>query len=283
MPTRRLVLSLATLLMLLALPMLRGCAPARHDAISLPLIVAHRGASHLAPENTLAAFSLAWELEADLVEGDFYLTNDGAIVCHHDETTERTAGVDRSVESQRLDELRQLDVGRWKGAAWAGERIPTLTEVLDTVPDGRSILIEVKSDARIVPTLLDTMIASGLDLDQMIVICFDEDVIEAVERLRPDVRTLWLASFDADVLGRWTPTLAQLLDTARRTGTDGLDLKANFSVIDAAFVTRVHAAGLELHTWTVNTTRDARRLAELDVDSITTNRPGWLRRQFAGH
>jgi glycerophosphoryl diester phosphodiesterase len=264
---------------LLAVLLLAGCAI--DDSPRLPLIVAHRGASDLAPENTLAAFRLAWEQGADLVEGDFHLTRDGAIVCHHDRTTAKTAGVDRPVAAQTLAELRQLDVGRWKDPKWTGERIPTLPEVLDTVPDGRAILIEVKTDVRIVPALVETMRDSGIDRGRLIVICFDAEVIAALELLHPEIRTLWLSDFEADGAGGWTPPLASLVETAGRIGTDGLDLEANLDVLDEAFVAAVRRAGLELHVWTVNDADVARRLDELGVDGITTDRPGWLRAQLA--
>ncbi|MDP6721144.1 MAG: glycerophosphodiester phosphodiesterase family protein, partial [Pirellulaceae bacterium] len=94
------------------------------------LIVAHRGASYDAPENTLAAFRLAWRQGADGIEGDFYLTKDGQIVCIHDADTKRTAGVSRQVAKSTLAELRELDVGRWKDEEFAGERMPTLQQVL---------------------------------------------------------------------------------------------------------------------------------------------------------
>src|SRR5262245_4724666 len=93
-------------------------------------IVAHRGASYDAPENTLASLKLAWEQKADASEFDVFLSKDGKIVVIHDADTKRTAGVDKKVVSQTLDELRALDVGSWKNAKFKGEKIPTLDEML---------------------------------------------------------------------------------------------------------------------------------------------------------
>ena len=84
------------------------------------LIVAHRGASHAAPENTSAAFELAWQQNADAIEADFRLSRDGQIVCIHDATTQRTAGVDRIVAQSTLAELKALDVGAWKDPQFKG-------------------------------------------------------------------------------------------------------------------------------------------------------------------
>src|SRR4051794_3938882 len=97
-------------------------------------VIAHRGASHDAPENTLAAIKLAWQQEADAAEFDLHLSRDGKLVVIHDADTRRVAGVDKRVAEQTLAELRRLDVGAWKGPRFAGERIATLEEVLATVP-----------------------------------------------------------------------------------------------------------------------------------------------------
>ena len=89
-------------------------------------IVAHRGASADAPENTVPAFQLAWERGADRIEGDFFLTSDGVIVCFHDKTTKRLGGGNLKVSSTPYQQLRALDVGAWKDPKWKGTRIPTL-------------------------------------------------------------------------------------------------------------------------------------------------------------
>ncbi len=100
-------------------------------------IIAHRGCSYIAPENTLAAINLAWELNADAVEIDIHLTSDKKIVLSHDPNTKRTAGVSYDIAKTPLGVLRHLDVGRWKGAEYAGERMPTLSEALATIPQNR--------------------------------------------------------------------------------------------------------------------------------------------------
>ncbi len=87
-------------------------------------LIAHRGASHEAPENTVAAFRRAFDEGADGIEGDFRLTADGELVCLHDATTRRTAGVDLAVATATLATLRTLDVGAWRGEEWAGNGSP---------------------------------------------------------------------------------------------------------------------------------------------------------------
>lgn len=260
------------------LVLLNSCTSA--PLYKTPLIVAHRGASHLAPENTLASFNLAWQLGADLVEGDFYLSSDGIIITHHDKTTKRTAGVDTKIHDQTLAELKQLDVGSWKDPKWAGETIPTLEEVLKTIPDQRGILIEIKTDESIVPYLVDVLAASDIRPQQTIVICFNELVIAHVKERLPTIKAYWLSSFDKNEAGTWQPTLAEIIETTMRVKADGVALKANLDVIDESFVAAIHRADLELHVWTVNDPTVAKRFSNLGVDSIITDRPGWLRTEL---
>ncbi len=129
-------------------------------------LIGHRGASFDAPENTLAAFRLAWEEGADGVEGDYRLTLDGEIVCLHDPTTRRTAGINLAVAKATLAQLRELDVGSWKGEQWAGEPIPTLREVIATVPPGKRLFIELKSGPEILLPLAAILAESGLPHEQ---------------------------------------------------------------------------------------------------------------------
>ncbi len=245
-------------------------------------ITGHRGASHLAPENTLASVNLAWERGADSVEIDVYLSRDRRIVVIHDATTKRTAGVDWKVAQRTAAELRGLDVGRWKDPKWAGEKIPSLEEVLATIPDGKRLLIEVKCDKQIVPELKRVLRASGKRAEQTAIISFDFDVVTAAKRAMPTVTVLWLVGTTPKrdkKTGRVLVTLEQRIAQCRGAGLDGLSACRD-SQLDADFVAQVHGADLLLHVWTVNSAAEAAKLTALGVDAITTDRPGWLRRQL---
>ena len=116
-------------------------------------IIAHRGASAQAPENTLSAVKLAWQYPIESVEIDIRQTKDGRIVAMHDATILRTTGVDLTVSRHSSDDLRALDAGRLKGRRFTGQRIPFLEEILETVPRGRTLFIEIKTPPEILPTL----------------------------------------------------------------------------------------------------------------------------------
>jgi len=250
-------------------------------AAAEPLIIAHRGASHDAPENTVAAFRLAMEQGADGFEGDYYLTSDGQIACIHDPDTERVAGEKLLVKQSTLAELRQLDVGAWKHARYRGERLPTLEESLDEVPPGKLIYIELKTGPEIVKPMLAALDASSLQPEQTVVIAFNADTIAEVERLRPELRTYWLVRYKQDDAGRWTPTVDEVIATLKRIKTDGLDSQAEMKVVDRQFVDKLRASGpFDFQVWTVDDPKVARFYTKLGATGITTNRPGWLRRQL---
>lgn len=245
----------------------------------VPILIAHRGASHDAPENTLSAFRLAWEQGADGIEGDFYLSKDHQIVCIHDKTTGRTAGKDLPVAETPFAELRKLDVGSWKSPRYAGERIPTLAEVLAIVPADKLFYVEIKCGPEIVPYLPAAFKASGLSAKQIRIICFQEEVIAACKQLLPEIKAYWLTSYKRNEATRkWSPTPAKVRKTLREVKADGLGTKAETRVIDQPFVDKLRQGGWEFHTWTVDEVPLARRFVELGVDSITTNRPAFLRK-----
>jgi glycerophosphoryl diester phosphodiesterase len=254
-----------------------------NSSVDRPLIIAHRGASHDAPENTLAAFRLGWEQGADGIEADFYLSNDGRVVCIHDDTTKRTAGIDLRVADATFADLRQLDVGSRKDQRWAGERIPTIEEVFATVPKGKRIYVEIKCGPEIVRPIQRAFEKSGLTTQQVVVISFKEPVIAEVKRTIPGVKAIWLVAYHKDhETGRWTPTIGEIIPRLRDCKADGLGTEARREVVDADFVRELRRAKFEFHTWTVDHPDVAKYFQSLGVESITTNRPAFLRKQLDG-
>ncbi len=245
-------------------------SPAAAQARSAVDIIGHRGASHDAPENTVAAFREAWKQGADGAELDIYLTADGYIVACHDKDTKRTAGVEILVAKSTLKELRSLDVGAWKGEDFVGEGIPTLEQMLEAVPQEKKVYIEVKCGPEIVPELIRKLEAFDRPVSRTPVICFNADVVAAVKKARPDRPAYWLSDLKNG------KTAESLIARAKEIGADGLDLKAG-PELDEAFAAKVRDAGLRLDVWTVNDIDLARRLVSIGVDGITTDKPKELR------
>jgi len=243
-------------------------------------IVGHRGASYEAPENTLSSIRLAWEQNADAVEFDVWLSKDGQIVLAHDKDTERTAGVKKLIVEQTADELRRLDVGRWKDPKFAGEKIPFLSEALATIPAGKRVFIEIKCGPEIVPELSRILKASGKPASALAIISFQDEVIAACKKALPEHQAYWLVSIKRDKkTNEWNHTPDALIRRAKELHADGLDLSA-CDFIDPAFGQRVKSEGLQLYVWTVNDPAIAKQMLAAGVQGITTDRPAWLREQL---
>lgn len=242
-----------------------------------PLIVAHRGASADAPENTLASFRLAWEQGADAIEGDFRLTRDGQLVCIHDADTRRVAGVSGLVARSAFSKLRRLDVGSWKGSRWRGERIPTLEEVLEILPSGKRFFAEIKSGVMAISRLASALRADPARRRQMVLICFNPAVIRAARRVLPEITANLLVAFGESSSRRCLPKPELIAARALRAGADGVGFQAH-PAADEHLIRALRDRGLGVHVWTVNDIATAERYTRLGVDSITTDRPADLHR-----
>lgn len=233
--------------------------------------IAHRGESLVAPENTLEAFNLAWSRGAVGIEGDFHLTKDGHIVCMHDDNAKRTGGVDRKLADMTLAEIRTLDVGAWKGTDWRHTRVPTIEEVLATIPKNGKIFIELKCSDGIVDKLKPVFAQCGLRKEQLIIITFDNETVKAVKRELPDHKAFLLIWVDSDkVTGRPLMDAQQMIATLKEVGADGVDCCAH-DFVDREWVQTVKKAGFEFHVWTVDDAVTGKRFIKNGVDSITTN------------
>ena len=157
-----------------------------------PLIIAHRGASNLAPENTLASFRLAKELGADGIECDVQLTKDHKLVIAHDFFTDAHTGVKGDIYDMTFDELRQLDFGKWKSPEYEGEKIPTIEEVLDIGKDMKMMHIELKPyldrDADFPERVVDAVVNAHME-DKVILTSFQYGLLGRIKEIRPEIRT----------------------------------------------------------------------------------------------
>jgi glycerophosphoryl diester phosphodiesterase len=238
------------------------------------MIVAHRGSSRDAPENTLPAFMLAWEQGADAIEGDFHLTKDGQVVCIHDDNTKRVSHTNVVVRATSLAELRQLDVGVGRWQSFKGTMIPTLSEVFSTIPKQKKIYIEIKCGEEIIPALLSVIDHSGLTKGQIVMISFKEKVIRELKAKAPHYKAFLLCSFNKQKTGEITPSSEAVLSRLKLAGADGLSSNTD---IPEQLVEALRSNGYEWHVWTVDDPKTAMRMQSLGARSITTNVPKTLR------
>ena len=247
------------------------------------MIVGHRGASYDGPENTVAAFRLAFEQNADGVEGDFYVTKDGQIVCIHDADTLRTGGKKLVVANSNLADLRSLEYGSWKDPKFRGEPIPTFAEVMAAIPVGKRFVIELKTGPEIVPYLKSELDRLNPDATQLLIIAFNKDTVAACKHTLPHIKAHWLTGYKQDKkTGAWSPTVDEVVAGLRQSKADGLGTQGNREIVTASFIEKLKAHGLqEFHVWTVDLQEDAHYFRKLGAMGITTNRPGFIREQLA--
>jgi glycerophosphoryl diester phosphodiesterase len=231
-----------------------------------PWVVAHRGASADAPENTLAAYRLAIERGARIAETDVHLAADGTVIAIHDDTVGRTTDGEGAVASMTRAALKKLDAGSWKGPAFAGEPLPTLGELLDLTKDRLVLCIEIKAGQGIVPKVAELLDARAMR-DQVIVFSFDADAVREARALLPDVPAVFLAR-NPD---KSKPYSDAAVDQALAVDASALGMSHRYverPVVDAA-----HAAGLPVFVWTVNEPEAMRAMAGLGVDVVISDVP----------
>lgn len=235
-------------------------------AFSQPTIIAHRGSSFVAPENTVAAAKLAWQQNADAVEVDIYLSKDNRVVVMHDSNTKRTTGQDYKIAETSSEILRTLDAGLWKSEQYKGEKIPFLEEMIATVPDGKKMVIEIKCGVEVLPALKMVVNQSGKK-KQLVFIAFGWETILATKKLFPKNECFWLSSSANDVQAKLNEKDIRKLD--------GINL--GYKIIDEKVALQAKNKKLDLLAWTVDDPQEAKRLAALGVKAITTNKPDLIR------
>ncbi len=239
------------------------------------LIIAHRGASAYAPENTLAAFKLAIRQKADLIEDDYHVSKDGKLIVIHDDTLDRTTdavakwgGEKIKVETKTLDELRQLDAGSWKNHKYVGEKLPTFNEATLTMLEGSVPLLERKGGTA-AQTLADLQAIDAVE--KVVVQAFEWEFLSELHQLEPKIVLGALGGKELD-----ETKIDQIKQTgAAVVGWEHKDLKPRD-------VKRLHAEGFRVWAWTVNDTEDIKRVVEMGVDGIITDRPAATRRIVEG-
>ncbi|WP_069884453.1 glycerophosphodiester phosphodiesterase family protein [Streptomyces luteocolor] len=256
----------------------------RHDD---PLVVAHRGASAYAPENTFAAIDKARDMGFRWVENDVQRTKDGELVIMHDDTLKRTTNVEEvfpdrapwKVADFTAAEIAKLDAGSWFGPEYAGQRVPTLEQYMRRVSHNHQKLVFEFKKPELYPGIekqgLRVLRKTGwLDKhhvkSKLVIQSFSADSVKTVHALRPDVKTGFLGTPAAGDL----PQYAKFADQINSTHTS----------ISADYVSAIHALKgphgkpLEIFTWTVNDAPNAVRAAGFGVDGIITNTPDVVRK-----
>ena len=227
------------------------------------VVMAHRGASSAAPENTLAAVKQAIEDGADWVEIDVQETADGEVVVMHDSDFMKQAGVDLKIWNATKADLAEIDIGSWFDPKFKGERVPTLQDVLTECKGRIGVNIELKyygHDDQLEQRVVD--IVESLDMaSNVIVMSLKADAVKKMKSLRPSWKVGLLMSVSAGGL--------------KNIEADFVAVNASFA--DRSFVQSVHDAGKEVYVWTVNDAPTMSAMLSRGVDGVITDKPGVAR------
>lgn len=234
-----------------------------------PLVIAHRGASAFAPENTLAAFTLAADLGAHAIELDAKLSADGEVVVHHDLTLERTTNGEGRLQEKTLAELKELDAGSHFSVKFRAERIPTLGEVFEAVGQRVLINVELTNYASLFDRLVPAVIALVKEFSlegRVLLSSFNPVALVQVRGAAPGIRTGLLLQ---DRMPRAALHTLEWLIPHK-------DLHPPASIVTSSLVDRQHEKGKRVHAWTVNDYDQALALINMGVDGIITDDPGGM-------
>ena len=264
-------------LVLAIIPACSRGAPTPETSATRARIVAHRGASVDAPENTMAAFRRAWELGAEAIELDVRLSRDGAVVVIHDEDTRRTAGVDKLVSEQTLAELRALDAGSWRGPTFRGERIPTLAEVLAALPPGRTVHVEIKSGADTAPAVGRVIQEANVEARgaHVALQSYDAPALAALDAATEGAPAFWDVDPPLGPDRQPQPYPLSVIEdaVAHRFAGLALDVRGVTDELLAA----ARRANVAMDVWTVNDSAGIDSWLGRDVRWIETDRPDLAR------
>ncbi len=246
------------------------------DIKNVPVeIIAHRGASFIAPENTMSSVRLAWESGADGVEVDIRLSADGKVVLMHDPDTTRTTGQSYTVSETTAAILRTLDAGAMKPEVFTGERIPFLEEVVSEIPSYGRLYIEIKCGGEFIFPLQTVIDACG-KRRRIAFKSFDIETLSETAKNFRDIPCCWLIERIPKNTEHDRPEhIRRFIEAALDRGFNGMSV--NSSGLTTLFVEMAIDAGLRLFAWTVNEPQDAKRLMSSGVHGLVTDRPGWLR------
>jgi glycerophosphoryl diester phosphodiesterase len=230
-----------------------------------PLIIAHRGFSGRYPENTLRALREALALPVDGCEIDTHRTADGVPVLLHDATVNRTTDGKGAIRELTLEQVRALDAGSWKGAEFAGEKVPTLAEALNTLKGRGLLVIEIKAAGMAAEVVWAVRKAGSLG--QCVVFSFDDGVVRQVAELEPRLPAIWLLGQVPVEEDEQQELLLDALESRCAA------LAPHYGALTPEFVRRAHRLGLGLWAWTVDDPAAMRRVAALGADALITNWP----------
>lgn len=245
-----------------------------------PKIIAHRGASFDAPENTLASVNLAWAQNVNYVEVDVKLTKDNIIVVFHDDTTMRYNQKEVLINQYDFKELSAIDVGIFKGEQWKNEFIPTLQQVLKTIPAHGILVVELKDGPEMENALVELEKKNTNIWSQLEFISFNYETIGMAKKVFPNNKCLWLLDLDYNSeTSKNIPSNKEIIHKVKAHNLNGIDVFAG-KIANKSFFKTMQQEHFEIYLWPINSVDHAKQYLPFFPDGITTDRPKWMKAQL---
>lgn len=235
-------------------------------------IIAHRGSSSAAPENTIAAFDLAVKQRADYIELDVQMTMDQHVVVIHDDTVDRTTNGSGLVKGYTLDQLKKLDAGSWFGHSYGNERIPTLQDILERYSKRIGILIELKHPKRQIG--IEKAVADIINKfaysRHIMVQSFDETALQRMKAYAPSLRTAFIIK----------PSMLKMAKSSLAVYSSFADcLNIKKTMMNRCWIDRIHSFGMDVFIWTVKDQKTADRIKKYPIDGVVTDHPLFFQKE----
>lgn len=230
------------------------------------MIIAHRGASAHAPENTIAAIQKTLEMGCNAIEIDVQLTKDGQVVVIHDYTVDRTTNGSGYVEEFTLEEIKKLDAGSWFDAKYNRERIPTLDEVLDIVPKGTFVNVEIKNlihHQGIIEKKVVDIIRKHSRMDDVVISSFDHYILRNLRDYDDEIKIGVLIYAN----------IIEPLSYIEEKGFKAYSIHPTEEYTTGDFVKKCHEMGYKVYVYTINDQKRAKKVKDMGVDGIISNFP----------
>lgn len=242
-------------------------------------VIAHRGASHSAPENTLAAFKSALDMGVDMIELDVRSTLDNEIVVYHDANLKRTSSIEKKVIDMTKKDLLELDAGSWFNSSFSNEKIPSLDQTFETIGDKCEILVEIKSDntrlsTSFLRTLFKTIYQHRLN-SSVILQSFDTRILNRIHQLDPSLRLQKLIVLKIPLLGIQLDQRVMLENVLAKGHYEAINVDHRFA--SPQLIDKIHRFNKKIYCWTVDDPSRMKKLSDIGVDGIITNQPAVLK------
>lgn len=242
------------------------------------LIIAHRGASGLAPENTITAIRKAIELNSDMVEIDVHQTKDSVIIVIHDESIDRTTEGSGKIKDLYFSQIRKYSAGSWFGEKYANEKIPTLMEVISLVRGQTKLLIEVKGNEKIYPNIVKhiyDLIKKYHAKNWCIIQSFNDEILNKFYQLDSTLTLQKLIVADIPGIPLFVDNFINIGNLKDYKFIEAININSHF--VHHNILKELHNYGFKVNVWVVNDSTEIEGFFKMGVDGVITNFPNYKR------